>query len=175
MHDTEDELYSSKGGAMMSRRPRTRLPAAKPLGRGFSIWSVLKNMIGKDLTKITMPATINEPLSFTQRLAEAFEYYHLVDQAAVEQDSMRRLMLGAVGHLTCYNQVCGGGVFFWLLPASDAISMPWPRRTMEDDADDARSPTPLIICPPKAQREGKPFNPLLGETYEWQPVDGSVK
>jgi hypothetical protein len=24
-------------------------------------------------------------------------------------------------------------------------------------------------------REGKPFNPLLGETYEWMALDGSVK
>ena len=48
-------------------RQRSRLPAAKPLGRGFSVWSILKNMIGKDLTKITMPATINEPLDMLQR------------------------------------------------------------------------------------------------------------
>ncbi len=46
---------------------RTCLPAPKPLGRGFSVWSILKNMIGKDLTRITMPATINEPLDFLQR------------------------------------------------------------------------------------------------------------
>ena len=32
-----------------------------------SVWSILKNMIGKDLTKITMPATINEPTSMLQR------------------------------------------------------------------------------------------------------------
>lgn len=26
---------------------RTRMPFPKPLGRGFSVWSILKNMIGK--------------------------------------------------------------------------------------------------------------------------------
>ncbi len=46
---------------------RSKLPAPKPLGRGFSIWSLLKNMIGKDLTRLTMPATINEPTSTLQR------------------------------------------------------------------------------------------------------------
>lgn len=46
---------------------RTRLPMPRPLGKGFSLWSLLKNMIGKDLTKITMPATINEPTSSLQR------------------------------------------------------------------------------------------------------------
>jgi hypothetical protein len=39
----------------------------RPLGKGFSLWSLMKNMIGKDLTRITMPATINEPTSSLQR------------------------------------------------------------------------------------------------------------
>lgn len=46
--------------------PRSRLPAPRPLGKGFSIWTVLKDAIGGDLTRITMPATINEPSSFLQ-------------------------------------------------------------------------------------------------------------
>ncbi len=54
-------------GGVVAYEGRSQLPAPKPLGRGFSIWSILKNMIGRDLTKITMPATINEPLSMTQR------------------------------------------------------------------------------------------------------------
>lgn len=48
-------------------RLRARLPAPKPLGRGFSIWKMLRDAIGGDLTRITMPASINEPLSFIQR------------------------------------------------------------------------------------------------------------
>ncbi len=45
---------------------RDHLPQPAPLQRGFSIWSVLKSAIGKDLTRITLPATINEPLSALQ-------------------------------------------------------------------------------------------------------------
>lgn len=45
---------------------RDALPQPAPLQRGFSIWSVLKSAIGKDLTRITLPATINEPLSALQ-------------------------------------------------------------------------------------------------------------
>ena len=30
-------------------------------------------------------------------------------------------------------------------------------------------------CSTQPLREGKPFNPLLGETYEWQSQDGAVK
>mmetsp|Transcript_36555 Transcript_36555/g.81376 ORF Transcript_36555/g.81376 Transcript_36555/m.81376 type:complete len:1235 (-) Transcript_36555:10-3714(-) len=112
-------------------RVRSRLPAPRPLGRGFSVWSILKNMIGKDLTRITMPATINEPLDFLQRLAETFEYYTLLDKAAEATDSTERMMMVCVWQLSCYNS--------------------------------------------QALREGKPFNPLLGETYEWQPPDGSVR
>lgn len=55
-------MWLHQGGTV-----RSRLPAAKPLGKGFSIWSLLKNMIGKDLTRLTMPATINEPTSTLQR------------------------------------------------------------------------------------------------------------
>lgn len=36
----------------------------------FNIWSVLKNCIGKELSKITMPVIFNEPLSFLERMAE---------------------------------------------------------------------------------------------------------
>jgi len=114
-----------------ARGRRTRMPFPKPLGRGFSVWSILKNMIGKDLTRITMPATINEPLDFLQRLAESFEYVSLVDAAAAAPDSVTRMMLVAVWQLSCYNS------------------------------------QPL--------REGKPFNPLLGETYEWSTPEGDVR
>ncbi|GFR52678.1 hypothetical protein Agub_g15304 [Astrephomene gubernaculifera] len=116
------------------RRPyegRCRLPAPKPLGRGFSIWSILKNMIGRDLTKITMPATINEPLSITQRMAEVLENRSLLEQAAVCPDPLDRLML-----VSC-----------WLVAGYNS--------------------QPL--------RDNKPFNPLLGETFEWQAPDGGAR
>lgn len=51
-----------------------RLPAARPLHRGINVWKMLKDAIGKDLTRISMPATINEPLSGLQRTAEELQY-----------------------------------------------------------------------------------------------------
>lgn len=54
---------------------RERLPAPAPVGRGFSIWSVLKNAIGKDLTRITLPATINEPLSALQASCLGYRFH----------------------------------------------------------------------------------------------------
>jgi hypothetical protein len=35
---------------------------------------MLKDAIGKDLTRISMPATLNEPLSGLQRTAEELQY-----------------------------------------------------------------------------------------------------
>ncbi len=34
---------------------RSGLPAFVPEGSTFSVWSILKNAIGKDMTRITMP------------------------------------------------------------------------------------------------------------------------
>ena len=54
--------------------PRTRLPAPAPLNQSFSLWSVLRQAMGKDLNRISMPASINQPLSILQRAVEDFEY-----------------------------------------------------------------------------------------------------
>lgn len=57
----------------------------------YNIWSVLKNCIGKELSKITMPVVFNEPLSFLQRMAEYMEYSHLLRIAAQQQDPITRM------------------------------------------------------------------------------------
>lgn len=49
-------------------------------------------MIGKDLSKVSLPVYFNEPLSMTQRVAEASEYADLLlTKAANEPDSLMRL------------------------------------------------------------------------------------
>lgn len=45
---------------------RTRLPAPKPLTEDFSVWNFLYKNIGKDLSKVCMPVTLNEPLNMLQ-------------------------------------------------------------------------------------------------------------
>jgi hypothetical protein len=59
----------------------------------FSIWSVLKNCIGKELSKITMPVVFNEPLSFLQRIVEYMEYSQLLDCAAQQSDPAIRMQV----------------------------------------------------------------------------------
>ena len=52
---------------------RSELPVPAPI-IDFSVWAVLKNCIGKDLSRISMPVFLNEPLSMLQRVAESIEY-----------------------------------------------------------------------------------------------------
>ena len=42
---------------------RDKLPALVPEKQSYSIWAILKEAIGKDLSRITMPIFLNEPLS----------------------------------------------------------------------------------------------------------------
>lgn len=57
----------------------------------FSIWSVLKNCIGKELSKITMPVIFNEPLSFLQRMTEYMEYARMIRTASEQEDPIERM------------------------------------------------------------------------------------
>lgn len=48
--------------------------------------------MGKNLSKISMPVAINEPLSVLQRQCEDLEHCALLDQAADEVDPARQLL-----------------------------------------------------------------------------------
>ncbi|KAL4703732.1 hypothetical protein ACJJTC_016739 [Scirpophaga incertulas] len=105
----------------------TSLPVAQFSRGDFSLWSVLKNCVGKELSKITMPVVFNEPLSFLQRMLEYLEYAHLLRMASEQTDPVARM-----------------GIHCWydnIAFAVSALASNW-------------------------ERLGKPFNPLLGETYE---------
>ncbi|XP_056271467.1 oxysterol-binding protein-related protein 1 isoform X2 [Pseudoliparis swirei] len=101
---------------------RTSLPAPMFSRNDFSIWSILRNCIGMELSKITMPVIFNEPLSFLQRLTEYMEHTHLLHRANGCPDAAERMKYVAAF-------------------AVSAVASQW-------------------------ERTGKPFNPLLGETYE---------
>lgn len=62
------------------RQRRTRVPD-KP-NYPLNLWSIMKNCIGKDLSKIPMPVNFNEPLSMLQRLTEDYEYAEILDVAS---------------------------------------------------------------------------------------------
>lgn len=84
-------------------------------------------MIGKDMTKMTLPVSFNECTSLLQRVAEDMEYTDLLDQAADRSDSTERMVYVAAFAASEYSSTIN--------------------------------------------RVAKPFNPLLGETYEYVRPD----
>uniref|UniRef100_A0AAZ3PLF6 Oxysterol-binding protein n=1 Tax=Oncorhynchus tshawytscha TaxID=74940 RepID=A0AAZ3PLF6_ONCTS len=107
------------------RRRRSHIPD-KP-NYSLNLWSIMKNCIGKELSKIPMPVNFNEPLSMLQRLTEDLEYHELLDKAARCESSLEQLCLVAAFSVSSYSTT--------------------------------------------VHRTAKPFNPLLGETYELDRLD----
>ncbi|XP_062322746.1 oxysterol-binding protein-related protein 3 isoform X1 [Osmerus eperlanus] len=129
-NETESErpnLGCVENGACVSQR-RSRLPAPSPDTSTVSLWNILKNNIGKDLSKVAMPVQLNEPLNTLQRLCEELEYSELLDKAASTQDPFERMVYIATFAVSGY--------------ASS-----------------------------HHRAGGKPFNPVLGETYECDRPD----
>jgi hypothetical protein len=87
---------------------RTRLPLnGTSLRPEVSLWSILKNSIGKDLSKITLPVYFNEPTSMLQRMAEDMEYSELLDMAAKQRGSTERILYVAAFAMSNYSSTVG--------------------------------------------------------------------
>ncbi|KZT68485.1 hypothetical protein DAEQUDRAFT_727841 [Daedalea quercina L-15889] len=73
----------------------------------MSLWAVLKNSIGKDLTKISFPVFFNEPTSMLQRMAEDMEFSECLDSAHAEADPHRRIAFVAAFAMSNYSSTIG--------------------------------------------------------------------
>ncbi|XP_022636392.1 oxysterol-binding protein-related protein 1C isoform X2 [Vigna radiata var. radiata] len=113
---------------------RKKLPDPVEKEKGVSLWSMIKDNIGKDLTKVCLPVYFNEPLSSLQKCFEEMEYSYLLDQA---YEWGRR----------------GNSLMRILYVAAFAVS--------------GYAATEGRVC--------KPFNPLLGETYEAHYPDKGLR
>lgn len=71
---------------------RDNLPAERDPNNKPSVWKMLKDMIGKDLSRFAIPVYFNEPLSFIQKFCEALEYYKLIEIAESIDDPKERLL-----------------------------------------------------------------------------------
>ncbi|OQN97587.1 hypothetical protein B0A48_16451 [Cryoendolithus antarcticus] len=107
--------------------PRKRLTLDADNRPKVGLWGILKSMIGKDMTKMTLPVSFNEPTSLLYRVVEDMEYTSLLNTAASRPDSTERLVYVAAFAASEYASTIG--------------------------------------------RVAKPFNPLLGETYEYVRPD----
>uniref|UniRef100_A0AC34QJU0 Oxysterol-binding protein n=1 Tax=Panagrolaimus sp. JU765 TaxID=591449 RepID=A0AC34QJU0_9BILA len=114
--DSERKMVAKKRRSFITDRPQCSI----------SLWSIMRNCIGKELTKIPMPVNFNEPLSVLQRITEDLEYAYLLDRA-VTKDPLEQLCYVAAYAVSCYSTT--------------------------------------------GNRTTKPFNPLLGETYECDRTD----
>eukprot|EP00898_Chlorokybus_atmophyticus_P008225 jgi/Chlat1/8403/Chrsp80S07909 len=107
----------------VAKQRRLHLPTPAQKEKAVSLWTILKENIGKDLTRVCLPVFFNEPLSALQKACEDAEYSHLLDKARTCQvGSVERLLHVAAFAVSGYASTDG--------------------------------------------RTNKPFNPLLGETYE---------
>lgn len=103
---------------------RVSLPSEMIDRSKYSIWSILKQCVDKELYRFTIPIVWNEPLSMLQRLAENVKYCNeQLDKAAEMTNAIDR-MKHVAGFLVSSTSIHNG-------------------------------------------RLSKPFNPLLGETYEF--------
>ena len=103
---------------------RFELPQRKLANQKPSIWKVIKDSIGKDLTKITMPVSFNEPLSMLQKTSEFMEYEDYLVRANREPDPAMRFVYVIAFNIAQYKS--------------------------------------------SSLRFAKPFNPILGETFEFR-------
>ena len=101
---------------------RDTLPYLKPPGQKISVWKVIKQAVGKDLSRFCVPVYFNEPISMLQKVSEIMEYESLIVKAAEEHDQLKRLLYVTAFAVAQYK------------------------------------------C--SATRLHKPFNPILGETFE---------
>ena len=59
---------------------RDRLPKPQQVEKSVGLWSIIKECVGKDLTRVCLPVFFNEPLSALQKSAEDLEYAELLDK-----------------------------------------------------------------------------------------------
>lgn len=81
---------------------RDTLPFLRDPKLKFSIWSIIKNAIGKDLTKFSVPVYFNEPISMLQKGGEAMEYEELLVKANHCSDQFIRIAYVAAFNISQY-------------------------------------------------------------------------
>ena len=83
--------------AELGKTSRVSLPVPQPDKVNLNLWSYLKQCIGKELTKITMPVHWNEPLSLLQVLSKAIFYRRVINYHTLENHRVHELLLPPEG------------------------------------------------------------------------------
>ncbi|KAI7869149.1 Oxysterol-binding protein-domain-containing protein [Spinellus fusiger] len=91
----------SSDGEEANVERRRNLPSPT-VGDTGSALSIFRKNIGKDLSTVTMPISMNEPISLLQKACEDMEYSELLDKASLCTDTMDRLMYVVVFAVSGY-------------------------------------------------------------------------
>lgn len=94
----DDDLFQDAAEYKTSRVMchRNGLPVQRNPSQKINIWKVIKDSIGKDLTRIAVPVYFNEPMSFIQRFSEELTYSDLLKTAnAITQPELRMAYVAA--------------------------------------------------------------------------------
>lgn len=76
-----NEKTDTGGSRYPEIKRRKKLPDPVEKEKGVSLWSMIKDMVGKDLSRVCLPVYFNEPISSLQKCFEELEYSYLLDQA----------------------------------------------------------------------------------------------
>ena len=95
------ETLSIQSKNKVIKQRRTTVPEKPNIS--FSLWSIMKNCIGKDLSKIPVPVNFSEPTSMLQRLVEDFEYSEILDKAAECKEDCEQLAYVAAFTVSAYS------------------------------------------------------------------------
>ncbi|KAF9978349.1 hypothetical protein BGZ73_002732 [Actinomortierella ambigua] len=82
---------------------RRKVLPAPVSGQDISLLSILRKNVGKDLSTVAMPVSLNEPINVLQRLCEELEYSELLDKAASLDNSLDRLKYVAAFAVSGYS------------------------------------------------------------------------
>jgi len=100
----EKARESKEKGLIPPYRRRTALPEPEQREASVSLWSIIRECVGKDLTRVCLPVYFNEPLSALQKIAEDMEYSELLDEAAaLPAGSVERLLRVAAFAVSAYS------------------------------------------------------------------------
>jgi hypothetical protein len=106
MGEDNDELKEQAFETFYTDPPeREVLPYFKDPKVKISIWTILKDSIGKDITKMSVPVYFNDPTNILQKCATSMEYNDLLDQAILQKDSLRRLAYVAIYSVTMLTSI----------------------------------------------------------------------
>ncbi|KAI8817986.1 Oxysterol-binding protein-domain-containing protein [Fimicolochytrium jonesii] len=149
-------LEKSNYGYPATYRTLLPLDPSKPKP-SLAIWSFLRSAIGKDLTKITLPVFFNEPLSMLQRMCEDIEYVELLSLASCVGRGTQpgSVPVSETAHKTA--ATLGVDVAEMAAMTGEDASL---RRLMYVAAYAMSNYSSTL------GRVQKPFNPMLGETFE---------